>query len=959
VKTLMDRNVLKSFCLTASKALLTAAVLVAPRPIAAAASVVSEDVPVPGGTTALARAIGIEPAPDRARFVSELGRLIYGETKKTRENPDSMYRRLLAYLKGDAVRIEAPGDLVPIPLPAVAWSQAVFHRSVAPADLFAAVMSDPAAALLAHGLAALDDETLQFLVDHPAVVTRLYEHDAPVFAGFAEHLQIHHSHVVPPGGDRAVPLWEALLNEKVAQPDRFVRELFARDEGRIAYLYDIIGHLEPSRAAFALGLWIEDASIRVDRFKALASLASVAFHEWHANKTPFTRPPQDLLSMFSRVQVSATGRPGFPARRTVWARAFDSADLPDEPARELTNVEEDTLIDAAWLAEAMLSGVEARSRMERLDQFAFGHRVFAAADVVTLPDVLVALRAFPRFRMLMLTLERIGVGRPSVYASMARQAQRLSSLDGPRAYTALAQFQGAIALITRLASVGTIDRATAEMLLVTLGAVPFNQDRRCFGAFAQWLQLQLRPALPAGNDMEGVLLEALAGAPGKVSTSRVAWEGQLYRFDLVTSEARRLRRIRERQGGASIDVALDLHAIAQRLAAETIALNDIQPAIAALKILVFAKPKTGTAERPAAAVGMPRDPQETVDRAIRNLAKIRTPTDLRHAAQAAEPLSELADDVLGEVLLSFSYAADLGDPEGTARFAANLARRHDFGFAAKDHETRVRTAWALPRQMFEAGVPWHVKGAVLGLDIALAPLALRRIHTDPLTSAPTISTLERATFATSLALINPFALHDPARDAIAEAVARGQRRVEALKGGDKDVHALAREIAMDGWRVRALRWTIGRDPDRLGSLFSMTDLLYLGGGADVDLSPWGMSALASLGCICTRLAAPGLSAALIGRGQLGLLATTVADLNLRVAVILRELQLPAALVKSVLAAAVQDFLDRVRPSDVDDWLTLVRTAQGVSRERVEDYVAAATVDGPLEPETRTQPLQVP
>jgi hypothetical protein len=127
--------------------------------------------------------------------------------------------------------------------------------------------------------------------------------------------------------------------------------------------------------------------------------------------------------------------------------------------------------------------------------------------------------------MLMLTLERIGVSRPSVYAVMARQAQRLSGLDGRRGYTAVAQFQGAIVLITRLTSVGTIDRATAERLLTTLGAVPFNQDRRSFGAFAQWLELQLRPALPAGNDMDSVLLEALAGMPHTMATSRVAWEG--------------------------------------------------------------------------------------------------------------------------------------------------------------------------------------------------------------------------------------------------------------------------------------------------------------------------------------------------------------------------------------------------------------------------------------------------
>ena len=65
-----------------------------------------------------------------------------------------------------------------MPLSAAVWSQTAFHRPVASADLFAAVLSDQSAALLAYGLAALDDETLRFLVEHPAVITRLYERDA-------------------------------------------------------------------------------------------------------------------------------------------------------------------------------------------------------------------------------------------------------------------------------------------------------------------------------------------------------------------------------------------------------------------------------------------------------------------------------------------------------------------------------------------------------------------------------------------------------------------------------------------------------------------------------------------------------------------------------------------------------------------------------------------------------------
>jgi hypothetical protein len=61
-------------------------------------------------------------------------------------------------------------------------------------------------------------------------------------------------------------------------------------------------------------------------------------------------------------------------------------------------------------------------------------------------------------------------------------------------------------------------------------------------------------------------------------------------------------------------------------------------------------------------------------------------------------------------------------------------------------------------------------------------------------------------------------------------------------------------------------------------------------------------------------------------------------------------QLPAVLAKPALAAAMQDFVDSVNPTDGNDWLTLARAAQAVSRERFEDYIAAATADGPLLPD---------
>ncbi len=130
-------------------------------------------------------------------------------------------------------------------------------------------------------------------------------------------------------------------------------------------------------------------------------------------------------------------------------------------------------------------------------------------------------------------------------------------------------------------------------------------------------------------------------------------------------------------------------------------------------------------------------------------------------------------------------------------------------------------------------------------------------------------------------------------------------------------------------------------------MFSMTELLVLGGGSPAAFNAWGTYALRTTGCLCSRLSPPGEWHHWWGLSQAGLPAILVADLPLNVAVVLHNLHLPAVLAKPVLAAAMQDFVDSTNPTDGNDWLTLARAAQAVAASRFEDYVAAATADGPL------------
>ena len=96
--------------------------------------------------------------------------------------------------------------------------------------------------------------------------------------------------------------------------------------------------------------------------------------------------------------------------------------------------------------------------------------------------------------------------------------------------------------------------------------------------------------------------------------------------------------------------------------------------------------------------------------------------------------------------------------------------------------------WSLPRQDFMPGVPWHISGSLLGLDIALAPLALRRLTLDGLPDAPKLSSIEREAFAVGVSLMEPARLTDRDRDAIA---AGDRARPSARPGGGRGHRAVS------------------------------------------------------------------------------------------------------------------------------------------------------------------------
>ncbi len=913
------------------------------------AAVPWDEMLLPGGARGIAAAVGLDPSTERSRLVLEVTRRLYGDDS---EVGDARRSDLLTYL-ADVEPPVADEETAPLPLPRRLWEETIIGKPASPGALFGAIVADRQSALLYHGLVSLDEPTLEFLSAEPALLSLIHREHAAVFATLGRSLHVHGGVVQVPGGAEAVPVWETLVGARVADAGGFVDGLLRRDQGRLAFLYDTVEHLDTGRARYVLGSWVRDAARARDTLEALSVVFATVNAEWQLSEQPFRRPARAPALLLRLIVTLADGRPGPPAWHGLWEAAFDRDDLPGEPQRELRALDPAGLVDSAWLAERIFLGPLA-NRRDRLDAFLFAQRVFSDAPLETAPDLLVTLRGFATYRTLMLTLERIGVAAPEIYAAAARHAARLGSIrDRRTAATSLAQFQACLSVVDRAHRRHTLDRPTARSLARSLIDVRPRSDGSYGSRIADWLQATLLPALPPPPDpepetarAEATILGALAGPSGLIPEP-IAWEGLTFRVDPAAAERIRLARIRGRQDGGSLDTALALCVGASRLAAAA-TLDEVRRIGERLGAIV-----TALSDAEPAHTGRREPPvREVATRSLGRLRVIRSEADVRRTEELVGPLVRRSESLLAEVLMSIVYAAHLGDPDGLVLLAGSVAGRHDFGLGIPNARVRQRWPWVAPRERTGGRVAWHMSGSLLGLDVGLARLALRRTGTG-MPPRPTLNEGERRTFVQGLALISPFGLTDADRDAITSAISIGRARVARLGDDDDDAEILrvARDAGLSEWRHGVLVWMRRHEAERLPRFFSLLELFWLG-QADTParvqrLEAWGTARLAAEGCFCTIFPRPQPWEEYAGRLGTGLLATRVPDLLLRIAEALRALDLPAPLAPGILSAATLDFVDEVQPSYHDDWWALTRHAQALSRQRIEDYVASLVAGGPL------------
>lgn len=867
--------------------------------------------------------------------------------------------------RGEAAVLALPSDTVPLPLPLSAWPAMLNVPRRLAGSLLSAILGDRSAALLYYGLTAVDQDTRAYFGRRPALLAKIVGSDrAAVFAGFGRSLKVRDGRVIVPGDSAAEPMWEALTRESVRDPDRFIAELLDKDAGRLALLYDAAMLIDGPRQRFLLGMGIDDASVRRERFEQLYRAMAAALPGWDPRVRPFFRSRYDIAHLLWMTPVGSNGEVAALRWAGLWRRVFAGDDLPGNAADQLKDLEREGTVDAAGMTELL---TQTGQTAHRAETWAFGHRVFTGASRAQLPDVLVTLRGFRRFRILALTLDRVGVTDPRVYAAAVLRAEQLTRVeDRQRAGDALALFQGALGLIERARLGRVISQADATSLVRSLSALEPAEGGRYRGGVGVWLSSAYLPVVlsrlapTAGVSQtptaEDAILRAFAGRALGLADSphlNLTIEGLPYEVDVSGAALGRLRDVRARQQAVSVDAVLNVIGVAKALAESRQTLEGLP---------VLASGLERTAHQLLKDPGLSQatwfdrgDFSKRVGRAATDVRKIKKVKDLNKLSRIPDDTLEACDALLARALLSLVYAPHLSDPDAATLLAGDPSDRHDWGLSAAPLAPPAPNPWLMAREgRTQSG--WRLQGAILAIDVALSAQALRRVVSDRVPLAPDIKDNDRDAATEAVVLANPFDCVDADRDVLVTAIRQGRARIASVKTDPASWPQVAAEAGVTDFRRHMLAWTLKHEPERFTQFLSMAELMRLGQNPDAPfdrLDAWGTSGRSFDGRMSLAFPTTQPFDLLAGRRGSGLVGALVPDLALVVAEALVDRGLPAVLGREVLAAASQDFVDEFRPIFEDDWLTMLAFIPTLA-QRTDDYVAALTVGGALRPARRRE-----
>ena len=935
-------------CLRLAAALIVAWGIVPATAMAAPAGAATRDdvttAQLPGGVEGLRRALGDRIAMLPAMAVADLTRRFYNGTDVATDR-DAGYARLQAWLRacetaGSAAAL--PADAVPLPGTPDFWRASGVDAP--PERVMLGILGSRGAALLYTALLSMDPATRGWFLERPDLVRRLTESERGALVIVAPYLRLEDDRWRLPGGKHAEAVWADLVGVNAGDTRAFVVALAGVQGGLVAYLAELIATLSEDQQAAALGGAAADQAGRRMAGRALVGALRSAVESWQPGKRPFWRPSTDAAFLLSQIPVDGHGRLALPGGRKFWQQALDGVDLPyarsaDEgrEAETVTVFRDSDPVTASWLV-ARVAAAAPEDQPLVYQQVLFASRTLSGISAAAAPSALAAVRGYAMFRPLLRAMERIGVTDAQRMAAMVRQAQALTRAgDAWRARATLVQWQCAIALLERVRRGGTMTDGDAASAIDTLAA-PVRQASD--PAWLAWLDavahVGARPADIESRAIELAIVERLATVkvPGE---RRVQWEGTNYRVDFSAAERDRLARVRGRDARPLIDAATVLAAWSARApnAAPADALAALTPILAAV------------------GVDRPIDADDEFGRLAR-VSAVKARRQLgegRPAASVLPAIEDLREAMATAALVEFVYAVQMGWADDLPLSAAAASRRHVFVKPFGPGRSRF---WTPPAINADRQYPWHVSGSALGLDVALAPVAMRRLSLRPLGASPMVNTGDRSVLVTTAVVIDPRVFTAEALETVRRLESRARSRLDSVADADGARRAAAL-AGVSTLRTTLAGWLAANDRPSLDRFFSATERVRIGlegARAPEGLGGWGNYEFALTGRVAAG-ALPDLPYERYAGRPRRMLAYAAPDLQITLALRLADLGFPPSLVPMLMASASLDLVNTAPARHADDWQAIVAQVQAIDQAAVERYLGLLTTAGPLRPDQRS------
>ena len=374
-----------------------------------------------------------------------------------------------------------PFETLPLPLTPDVWVESVFGRQAAPATLVRSIAESRGPALFYYGLLSLDDDTRAWIGGQRALIADIVTRYPGAFVAAAPALHMTSSGLRLPGGAAADATWQALADRKTSDPGSFVRTLLSLDEGRLASFAGALAQLTPAQVAMALDLDAPDASRRIDSARRLYATFVRMAPARSVEKRTFTRAALDPLLLLAELDAVRGDRPLVPGTRGFWSTVFVDRDgrgtLANEDPRKHSDWRQPA--DFFWLSDQVFRDTESdHRRRSTMVLFAARHLRPGSLDSADgARDAVDAVHGSGSHPALFTALERGGIDDLGLFARMMRRAIELDGIgDSGRQWRALAQFQGALALVTRAAQRHTVSAEEASTLVASLAAIPLTKD---------------------------------------------------------------------------------------------------------------------------------------------------------------------------------------------------------------------------------------------------------------------------------------------------------------------------------------------------------------------------------------------------------------------------------------------------------------------------------------------------